>query len=156
VDRLVLVPKWCHLWMERIRVLWTQLLDLLAEQSAQISYMIVKKFCSIGLRTFCLFCLQQRWWDIKIRISRDSKIKLTNGPPQTKQKQEENVNYYSVFLHLRLDGVQYFYLSLTDFERRAKNRVKAVELFCSKKKVFWNFGRRKVLLTLLTQSKPCL
>jgi hypothetical protein len=30
------------------------------EQSAQISYMIVKKFCSTGPRTFCLFCLQQR------------------------------------------------------------------------------------------------
>jgi len=23
VDRLVLVPKWRHLWMERIQVLWT-------------------------------------------------------------------------------------------------------------------------------------
>jgi hypothetical protein len=125
------------------------------EQSAQISYMIVKKFCSIGPRTFCLFCLQQRWWDIKIRISRDSKIKLTNGPPQTKQKQEENVNYYSVFLHLRLDGVQYFYLSLTDFERRAKKTCKNCRTFLFEKKVFWNFWRRKVLLTVLTQSKPC-
>ncbi len=30
------------------------------EQSAQIYYMIVKKVCSTGLGTFCLFCLQQR------------------------------------------------------------------------------------------------
>ncbi len=27
IDWLVLAPKWCHLWMEWIRVLWTQLLD---------------------------------------------------------------------------------------------------------------------------------
>jgi len=38
--RLLLAPKWHLLWMEQIRVLWTQLLDLFVEQSAQISYRI--------------------------------------------------------------------------------------------------------------------
>jgi len=39
-EKLVLAPKWRCLWMEWIRVVWTQLLDPLVEQSAQISCMI--------------------------------------------------------------------------------------------------------------------
>ncbi len=38
--RLVLALKWCLLWMWQIWVLWTQLLDLLVQQSAQMSYRI--------------------------------------------------------------------------------------------------------------------
>ncbi len=41
VDRLVLAPKWRHLWMEWIWILWTQLLDPTSKAKwLQISYMI--------------------------------------------------------------------------------------------------------------------
>jgi hypothetical protein len=39
-DLLVLVPKWCLACGGRIQLLGTQLLDLVLEQSAQISYRI--------------------------------------------------------------------------------------------------------------------